>query len=156
MTSLTSNGADVRRDRSSKGNEMSIIKAQWLILGVAAALSACSAEKPSYQFTSNESGPTDAIHGSNVQHAKDAIHGANPAHDKTSMVMPSTGDPDTDFLRGMIPHHEGAVEMARAEIANGTDPKIRAMAEEVIRTQQAEITTMRAWLAERRAARKGS
>ena len=49
--------------------------------------------------------------------------------------MPSTADPDTDFLRGMIPHHEGAVEMARAEIANGTDPKVRAMAEEVIRTQ---------------------
>lgn len=70
------------------------------------------------------------------------------------MVMKSTGDPDTDFLRGMIPHHEGAVEMARAEIANGTDPKIRAMAQEVIRAQQAEIQTMQTWLAERQAAKK--
>jgi len=56
----------------------------------------------------------------------------------------------------MIPHHEGAVEMARAVIANGTDPKIRAMAEEVIRTQQAEIKTMQTWLAERQASEKGS
>ena len=135
---------------------MSIIKARWIVLSVAVALSACSAEKPPYQFTADETGSTDAIHGSNVQHAKDAIHGANPAHDKTNMVMPLNGDPDTDFLRGMIPHHEGAVGMARAEIANGTDPKIRALAEEVIRTQQAEIKTMQTWLAERQAARKGS
>lgn len=156
MTGIISAGPSRGPSRFTKEKRMPIIKARWLILGVAAALSACSAKKPPYQFTSNESGSTDAIHGSNVQHAKDAIHGANPAHDKTSMVMPSTGDPDTDFLRGMIPHHEGAVEMARAEIANGTDPKIREMAEEVIRTQQAEITTMRAWLAERRAAGKGS
>ena len=135
---------------------MSIIKARWLIPSVAVALSACSAGKPPYQFTSNESESADAIHGSTVQPTKDAIHRPNAAHNQTSMVMPSTGDPDTDFLRGMIPHHEGAVEMARAEIANGTDPKIRAMAEEVIRTQQAEITTMQTWLAERQAAGKGS
>ena len=72
------------------------------------------------------------------------------------MAMPSTGDPDTDFLRGMIPHHEGAVDMARAELANGTDPKVRAMAEEVIRTQQAEIVKMQAWFAERQATKKGT
>ncbi|KQN00203.1 hypothetical protein ASE82_17785 [Sphingomonas sp. Leaf230] len=135
---------------------MSIIKARWLIPSVAMALSACSAGKPPYQFTSNEPESADVIHGSNMQNAKGEMHGANPPHDKTSMVMPSTGDPDTDFLRGMIPHHEGAVEMARAEIATGTDPKIRAMAEEVIRNQQAEIATMQTWLAERQAAGKGS
>ena len=102
---------------------MSILTARWPCLAAAIALSACSGSKPAGQFASNDSGATDAIHG------------ANTAHGATGMAMPSTADPDTDFLRGMIPHHEGAVEMARAEIANGTDPKVRAMAEEVIRTQ---------------------
>lgn len=46
--------------------------------------------------------------------------------------------------------------MARAELANGTDPKVRAMAEEVIRTQQAEIVKMQAWLAERQARKKAT
>ena len=154
MTGIIYAGPIREPSRFIKEKRMPIIKARWFALTVAVALSACSTEKPPYQFTVNESGSTDAIHGSNVQHANDAIHGANPAHDKTSMVMPSTGDPDTDFLRGMIPHHEGAVEMARAVIANGSDPKVRAMAEEVIRTQQAEITKMQTWLAERQAAKR--
>lgn len=142
MTGPTSSGVTARRDRSSKEKRMSIFTARWTCLVAAIALSACSGGKPAGQFASNDSGATDAIHGSNI------------AHGATGMAMQSTGDPDSDFLRGMIPHHEGAVKMARAEIANGTDPKVRAMAEEVIRTQQAEILKMQTWLAERQAAKK--
>jgi uncharacterized protein (DUF305 family) len=57
-----------------------------------------------------------------------------------------TGDPDRDFLAMMIPHHDGAVEMARLVLIYGRDPLVRQLAEEIIAGQQAEITAMQARL----------
>lgn len=53
-----------------------------------------------------------------------------------------TGNPDTDFALMMIPHHQGAIEMARIELLHGTDPRLRRLAQEIIVTQQSEITVM--------------
>lgn len=60
---------------------------------------------------------------------------------------PMTGDPDKDFLAMMIPHHEGAVEMARLVLVHGRDPLVRRLAEEIIASQTVEIQTMKERLA---------
>lgn len=56
-------------------------------------------------------------------------------------------DPDVAFVQGMIPHHEGAVAMAKTVLKYGKDPEIRQLAENVIRDQDKEIKKMQDWLA---------
>jgi hypothetical protein len=65
---------------------------------------------------------------------------------KDMMAARPTGNPDVDFLATMIPHHAGAVEMARLVLIHGRDPLVRRLAEEIIAGQQAEIAAMEARL----------
>jgi uncharacterized protein (DUF305 family) len=71
--------------------------------------------------------------------ASDAMH--------RGMAIEYTGNADIDFIRGMIPHHQGAVDAARVVLEHGTDPEVRTFAESVIAAQEAEITWMNEWLA---------
>jgi uncharacterized protein (DUF305 family) len=75
-----------------------------------------------------------------------AFHGINLKMHQ-AMDIAFTGNADTDFVKGMIPHHEGAVDMAKTVLAFGKDPEIRALAEAIIKAQETEIAQMKAWLA---------
>jgi uncharacterized protein (DUF305 family) len=59
------------------------------------------------------------------------------------MGIKPLGDVDTDFVAMMVPHHQGAIEMAQAELRYGHNERLRRMAQEIIVTQLQEITAMR-------------
>ena len=62
-------------------------------------------------------------------------------------AAPMTGNPDRDFVAMMTPHHQGAIDMARIYLRDGTDPEIRGMAERIIADQEREIRAFKAWQA---------
>lgn len=68
------------------------------------------------------------------------------AMNKAMMGGPMTGDPDRDLVNMMLPHHQGAIDMARIYLRDGKDPEIRRIAEKIITDQEREIAEFNAWL----------
>jgi len=62
--------------------------------------------------------------------------------DRDMKNAPMTGDPDHDFAAMMIPHHQGAIDMAQVELLYGKNPVLRRLAQEIIVTQEQEIEVM--------------
>ncbi len=63
-----------------------------------------------------------------------------------NMHVPFTGDPDIDFRAHMIPHHEGANDMAKVALKHARDPETKRMAQKIIDDQEKEIAEMQEWL----------
>jgi uncharacterized protein (DUF305 family) len=79
--------------------------------------------------------------------AKKAFMDADHKMMEAMHAVAMTGDPDKDFVAMMLPHHQGAVDMAKVELQYGKDPKLRALAEAIVKAQEDEIAEMKAWQA---------
>jgi uncharacterized protein (DUF305 family) len=77
--------------------------------------------------------------------ATKAYQAANDKMHK-DMAISFSGNADVDFARGMIPHHQGAIDMAKVVLAHGKDPELRKLATDIIAAQDKEIAFMQAWL----------
>ena len=64
---------------------------------------------------------------------------------QADMKITPTGDADRDFVAGMLPHHQGAVDMAKVELQYGKDPQMRRLAQRIVTSQQREIGQMQRW-----------
>ena len=88
--------------------------------------------------------------------AQDAMH-TGPADEDFMKAMKAmqedmqatkpTGDADKDFVMMMMPHHQGAIDMAKVELKYGKDKTLRKMAEDIVKAQEKEIAEMKAWQA---------
>ena len=121
------------------------LRAWFLFGGVACAVAAL----PAYaQHTASVPGrdmsaPADAGAG-------DSTSAFKAADDKMMQDMSApayTGDADKDFVAHMIPHHQGAIEMAQVELKYGKDPELKRLASNIVKAQHDEIAFMQRWQA---------
>lgn len=81
-------------------------------------------------------------------HGDHGMAGMQSEEDLQAMRDADAGDAQVLFLKAMVEHHEGALDMAEAHLEEGADPDALALSEQVIATQRAEIDEMRALLDE--------
>jgi len=74
-----------------------------------------------------------------LQQSMETMHAA-------MMAEGPSGNDDVDFVKLMIPHHQAAIDMAKAQLLYGKDPQMRRLAQEIITDQQSEIELMQLWL----------
>lgn len=97
-----------------------------------------------------EAGPMDhqeSMQGTAINESATSAYQKVNARMHSQMNIEYSGDPDIDFVRGMIPHHKGAVDMCKVQLEYGTDPEIIQLCNNIVAAQNTEIEFMQNWLA---------
>ena len=94
-----------------------------------------------------ETGVTPSFVASTAKPFHALMDDAMAVMDHDMRAAPMNGQPAHDFMTMMIPHHQGAVDMAKSILLNTQDPQVRNLAQGIITEQANEIRLMQAWLA---------
>lgn len=118
-----------------------------LVFGVSANSLAQSGQHAQHGAASGQSGQHHDMPGHDMMQSMEAMH-----QKMSSMQM--TGDHDHDFAMMMRSHHQAGLDMAKAQLKNGKDPQMQAMAKKIISDQTKEIKKLDQWLAKHPASAK--
>ena len=88
-----------------------------------------------------------AVPAGEMSAASTAYMDAMKKMDEVMASMTMTGKPDVDFVMMMIPHHQSAIDMAKAYLASGDDAELTKLSNEIIAAQEKEIAFLKDWLA---------
>jgi uncharacterized protein (DUF305 family) len=115
------------------------MRGNWRCLFVLMILVSSIASLARQGLPSSKKDQTEGTAGLEMEQAMQKMHTG------MASIKPS-GDNDADFVRLMLPHHQAALDMAKAELKYGKDPQMRRLAQEIVTDQESEIELMQLWL----------
>lgn len=115
-------------------------------LMVAASTLAQAADQHAHGMQAEDAAPASFV-ASTAKSFDALMKDAMTVMDRDMRAAPMNGQPAHDFMAMMIPHHQGAIDMAKSILLNTQDPEVRNLAQGIITEQANEIRLMKAWLA---------
>lgn len=115
-------------------------------LMVAASMLAQAADQHAHGMQAEDAAPASFV-ASTAKSFDALMKDAMTVMDRDMRAAPMNGQPAHDFMAMMIPHHQGAIDMAKSILLNTQDPEVRNLAQGIITEQANEIRLMKAWLA---------